>query len=526
MKNKLLVLSIVLAFVFQYASAQTLDVEWGALVDLPKKTQYIKLAGHDADKYYVIRSSKEGSLNNRHIWLESISKTTNEIDASYEIAMPEVYSKKTVYENLFYIDGKLLLFVAVNDMVKTQKNLYAYTIQEDGNPVGEPVFVGSTPLMNDPESGFHYNLSPNGKKIIVQYHNVFSTYTGEPFHFKVFNSDLKLVEKQNFELPFLKRKFNVIKYQRGESGNYYFAVKLAPVKTRRSSSRGGGRAVRIKYEYKMLIYNAKKEAFQPYNVAVEKFTPQSITFKLDEEENVLLFGQATKRSAAEISAIYYKKLNPRLEKYVAQTYRDFSKDRSFLADFKNERNGTGPDQWYSYTPGKIVFTQDGSAVYLTEQYYRTERTMVEPKTKKETTIYYYTYGDILAVNANYDNHMEWYAKVPKSQFSTNDGGYYSSYYVTTDANKVKIFFNDHSRNFGKVPYGKIKTIKFNVSLPPSGEAAVITIYSDGNVDKAKMFPKDSRNVNIVPALFLDDEDHFFIYGQDRNDFKFGNFFFE
>ena len=188
-----------------------------------------------------------------------------------------------------------------------------------------------------------------------------------------------------------------------------------------------------------------------------------------------------------------------IEKFEVKTYRDFSKDRAFLAAFQLERNGAGPAQWYSYTPGKIVFLHSAGLVYLTEQYYETTRTSVDPKTKEETVIHYYTYGDVLAVSVDEDNKMNWHTKVPKMQQSTNDDGYYSSFAVTSDVNKVKLVFNDNSKNVGgRVPYAKLKEIKFNVSLAPSGQACVATIYSDGNVDKAELFSKEDRKVNISP----------------------------
>ncbi len=523
MKKACFTFAFVLALMFNTALAQTLDVEWGGFSDLDKKTQYDKVVGQDADKYYMVRVEKKVRLERSKIWLESISKTTNGVDGSYELILPEVYGKKSVYENLFYINEKLMLFVAVIDNVKERRNLYAYHIDEDGTTKGESVFIGSIPNLNKEGAGFRYSLTGDKKMVLVSYNNLFTTYTGEPFIFKLLDSDLKLVEKKEFQMPYLKREFDIIKYDRGPSGNYYFAVRLKPAKTRRTTRPGQS----IKYEFKMMVFNMKKDSFQTYPIAVAKFTPKNFTFQLDDEENVIIFGQGTKRSAAAIAAVFYQKLNPMIEKFEVKTYRDFSKDRAFLAEFQLERNGTGPEQWFSYTPGKIVFLHSAGLVYLTEQYFETTRTTIDPKTKEETVIHYYTYGDILAVSVDEDNKMNWHTKVPKMQTSTNDDGYYSSFAVTSDVNKVKILFNDNSKNIGgRVPYAKLKEVKFNVSLAPSGQACVATIYSDGNVDKAELFGKEDRKVNISPRLFIENDGQFYIYGQDKYDIKFGNFFFE
>jgi len=276
----------------------------------------------------------------------------------------------------------------------------------------------------------------------------------------------------------------------------------------------------------MMVFNMKRDSFLIYPITMTKFTPRTMTFALDDEENVIIFGQGTKRSAPAIAAVFYQKLNPKIEKFEVKAFRDFSKDRAFLAEFQLERNGTGPGEWFSYTPGEILFLHSAGIVYLTEQHYVTTRKIVDPKTKEETSVYYHNYGDILAVSVDDDNQMNWHTKVPKMQFSTNDNGYYSSYAATVDVNKIKLIFNDNQKNFGRVPYAKIKEVKFNVSLAPSGQAALATIYSDGNVDKAEMFQKSDRRVNVCPRLFIEHDGQFFIYGQERSDFKFGNFFFE
>jgi hypothetical protein len=522
MRKACFIVALILTFGFNSSFAQTLDVEWGGLTDLEKKTQFDKVAGQDGDKYYLVRVEKEKPLERSRVWLESISKTTNGVDGSYELTLPEVYNKKTVYENLFYLNEKLILFVAVLDNIKQRRNLYAYHIDEDGTTKGEALFLGSIPIIGNTGSLYNYTLTPDKKKIIIEYNNPFTTYTGEPFVFKVIDSDLKLVEKKEFQMPYLKRQFDVMKYERGESGDYYFALRLHPAKSRRASRPGQA----VKYEFKMMVFNMKRDSFLIYPITMTKFTPRTMTFALDDEENVIIFGQGTKRSAPAIAAVFYQKLNPKIEKFEVKAFRDFSKDRAFLAEFQLERNGTGPGEWFSYTPGEILFLHSAGIVYLTEQHYVTTRKIVDPKTKEETSVYYHNYGDILAVSVDDDNQMNWHTKVPKMQFSTNDNGYYSSYAATVDVNKIKLIFNDNQKNFGRVPYAKIKEVKFNVSLAPSGQAALATIYSDGNVDKAEMFQKSDRRVNVCPRLFIEHDGQFFIYGQERSDFKFGNFFFE
>jgi hypothetical protein len=443
---------------------------------------------------------------------------------SYPLNMPEVFGKKTSFEDLFYINNQLILLAAFNDGAKQRKTVYALKIQEDGSPTSEPLMIGNIPFTGV-EKGFSYSLTQDNKAIMIQYVNEFSVYSGEPFQFKLLSSDLTITENHSFELPFAKRKFKVEKIDRGVSGNYYFALAIEPEKQRKTSARPG-QTTAVAYEYMILVWNASKKVFQQYPVVVEKYAPKTITFGLDAQENMYIMGFGTKRSAAALVAVYYQKLIPRIEKFEAKSVKDFSKDRNFLNEFKDPRNGTTDAERFAYSNGEILFLQSAGIVFLSEHYYTTSRVMVEPRTKVETLINYYNYNDVMAVNVTEDNEIGWVTKVAKKQYSTDDKGYYSSYYATTDINKTKLFFNDNSKNIGKIPYAKIKEATFYQATNPAETATVVTIYSDGNVDRAPMFNKTESKVNLCPRLIIRNDTQYYIYGQDKSDVMFGNFFFE
>ncbi|MEA3443216.1 MAG: hypothetical protein U9R19_00665, partial [Bacteroidota bacterium] len=379
-------------------------------------------------------------------------------------------------------------------------------------------------LIVDPEAGFKFSLTSDKKFVIVHYHIMFSTYTGEPLYFKMINSDLNVVESKRFEFPYIKSKLKLINYERGESGNYYFAIQTEPTKGKKS--RRGGRAARISYNYSILVYNAKKDSLQDYKISVKKFNPSSLMMTISENEDVLAFGFGTRRSSSAYSGVYFQRIDPRTEKFIVKNFLDFSKDRTFLAEFKQERNGTNESQWYSFTPGQVVQRDNGGFVYLTEQCYTEKEVIRDPKTKKETSAYFHHYNDILAISVDDENNMEWFRRIPKNQYSTNDKGYYSSFTVKPVMNKLKILYNDHSKNLKNKNLEKIKELRNNIATNPSGQAIVATVYSDGNIDKAIMFEGSDSKYTICPKLFIDSDPQFFIYAQKGSKFKIGNFFFE
>ncbi|MCF8373291.1 MAG: hypothetical protein K9H64_16850 [Bacteroidales bacterium] len=526
MRKVISLLSLFIVILSSSIVAQTLEVEWGAEFDLDRDYRYHKIVGQDVEKFYVIRKEKEKDVTRSTIWLESVSKTSMGIESSYQVTLPEINGKSSNFEGLFYIDSKLILFASVHDQLKQLSNLYVMHIDEDGLSKGSPQLVGFMSLILDPDEGFKFSVTPDNKHILLHYHIPFSTYTGEPLYFKLISSDLEVVENKRFELPYLQSKVQIVNYERGESGNYYFAIQAEPAKKGRTSRAAAGRVVKIQYNYSVLVYNAKKDTLQDYLIKVDKFTPDGIMMTLNEDEDVMVFGFATKRSSAAYSGVYYQRIDPRIEKVTAQNFLDFSKDRAFLAEFKQERNGTNETEWYSYSPGQIVPLDNGGFIYLSEQTYSEKKIISDPKSKKETSVYYYHHNDILAISVDDENKMEWVRRIPKNQFSTNDKGYYSGFTAVAVGSKVKIMFNDHSKNLKNRKPEETKELKNNIMMNPSGDAIVATLYSDGNVDKAEMFPGSDSKFSICPKLFLESRSQNFIYAQKGSSYKWGNFFFE
>ena len=524
MRKVISVLSLLLVISSYITVAQSLEMEWGAEFDLDRDYRYHKIVGQDADKFYLIRKEKTKDVTKSEVWLESVSKISSGIESSYKVVFPEIQGKKSKFENLFYINEKLILFLGVHDQMKQLSYLYATEIDEDGISKETPKMIGHTSLILNPEEGFKYSLTPDQKHVLVHYHVPFNLYTGEPLYFKMIDSNLEVVESKRFELPLLKRKLQIKNYQRGESGNYYFAIQMEPAQQGRSRGRGG--AAKINYIYTVMVYNAKKDSLQDYRIKVDKYKPSGIMMALNDNEEIAVFGYGTKRSSAAPSGVYYQKINPRTEKITAKRFLEFSKDRAFLAEFKQERNGINDAQWYNFTPGQIVEMDEGGFVYLTEQYYVEREVIRDPRTKQETVAHFYHYNDILAISVDDEDRMNWYRRIAKNQYSTNDKGYYSSFIAVPVMSKLKVMYNDHPKNLKIKSSEKTKELKNNVMTGPSGQAIVATVYSDGNVDKAPMFEGSDGKYSICPKLFLYNDPEHSIYVQKGYKFKWGKFFFE
>lgn len=173
---------------------------------------------------------------------------------------------------------------------------------------------------------------------------------------------------------------------------------------------------------------------------------------------------------------------------------------------------------FKYDIDDLVLTDDGGLVLLAEQYYWYTRTTTDQNGRTRTT-YYYVYNDVLGMKINSSGDIAWLTKVPKRQISANDGGYYSSYSMMVDGDKINLYYNDHVDNQNEDRSGEMKSYRFG----KNGCITKATIYEDGVVnrevligEKMELFLRPKMNAQLDSSRLL-------VYFKKRKASQFGVF---
>jgi hypothetical protein len=502
--------------------AQTLEMDWGQATELPKNHFYQKMLGADKDGFFTIHSEGILGVNDESLTLEYYSTTTNAQESSSQVIMPTVSGSPTHYEDMFYINSKIILFSSVNS--SSRKVLYVQYLNPDGTLKNKPKEIGSIPISNSALDGFTFNLN-EANKIVLSYHNTFAQYNNEPFTYKVINSDL--IEETNvaLEIPLKDRSFEVTQSKISKAGDIFMLIKAEKVKDAKKES-----AV-TQYEFIMMVYNAKKKEFHPFKVTADKYNPSHAIFGLDKEENILIGGFFANKSAKianEFIGAFYMKINPKIFKVTVvdpkKSIKLFSKE--LMAEFSQERNGETPDKYFNYVMKDLVVFENGGFAFLAEQQYTTSTTIIAPGTKQETRIDYYFFNDLVVCGVTKEGVLDWQIRIPKNQNSSDDNGFFHSIATFVDANKLKIIFNDNRANLNNKVAEKTKELKNNPVLVPKGQAVIATLYSDGSYEKYAMFKDEDSKFVIIPRMIIQANKRYVTYAQDGKSIKFGSFAFE
>lgn len=519
------VLLSLMVFVFGSLIAQTVEtVDWGVFQEMPKNTQYKKILGYDADGIYLVR---EDIYNPNKLWLDYVSRLTMTVDQSNELVLPSYLGNQTSYADMFYVNKKLILLSTAIDNNSHQKQLFLQYMNTNGTVKNKPKLVGSISTSNAPEDDFKWRLTDDNQ-IYISYHKTFKEYNQEPFTFKIFDSNLQEVSSYNFSLPetFNARKFKILQSAINDKGKIIMLVKAVALSKRKSRR---SRTKADQYEILVVVYDTRKKETKSIKISLKKGKPIDGIFTFNKDGNLIVGGfyePKTNKIPGSFSGVYYRIVNPNTYKVIPSGepkyyFMPFTKD--FIAELRSERNGKTAKQQFSYKLKSIETMENGSFIIIAEQQYITERKMVDPKTKQDIVIKYYTYGDILMAGVNKMKKFAWVKKIYKKQESIDDHGYYSSFALVKIRNKIKLIYNDLPANLkiNEEKLNKIKVLKNNLNTVGKGMGVVSSVFYDGSIIKDPLFPGKDKKNTIVPALISPVDDQYFVFTQKKKKYKFG-----
>lgn len=143
----------------------------------------------------------------------------------------------------------------------------------------------------------------------------------------------------------------------------------------------------------------------------------------------------------------------------------------------------------------------------------------------------YWSNDLIVCKINSEGEIEWINKIPKTQRTINDGGYYLSTtnYLVND--KLHLFFNDNLANYSKEDYNFIKgeesTSIAQFNSIRNTIAHVSIDLQDGKQKREAMVGKSETNVLFIPRLSVQipGENRLVIFGSNMKKYRIGKIFF-
>jgi hypothetical protein len=134
------------------------------------------------------------------------------------------------------------------------------------------------------------------------------------------------------------------------------------------------------------------------------------------------------------------------------------------------------------------------------------------------TNYHYYYNDIILVKFTPAGEILWTQKVPKTQHTVNDSGFYSSYCLVITKGKICFVFNDSPKNL--TADGNEKATNYR---PTKSVVVLVSVDQSGQVTKQPIFNALDTEVIVRPkACKQISNSQVILYGQRKKVQQFAN----
>jgi hypothetical protein len=508
-------------------SAQELNftMKWGQEFEASRKQTLNDIVGYDATGIYAVKQRVSG-MGNVDYTLEHYD---NELapTKSFDLDL-EKGKEKVKVSSLLFIKSKLYVFYSVLD--RKTKTIHVMlqaidkaTLQPTGEAkkVGELAYAGKNKRsVSEP----FFKVSRDSSKILIAYSQPAAEDEPQAFGFHVLSSQLTTLWQKEVTLPYPNELFDIQNVKVDNDGNAYVLGKV--FKEKRKEKRRG----LPNYSYEVIACREGGSAIVQYPVALEDKFLTDMQMEIQDAQTIICAGFYSEKGTVSIRGTYFLKVNAATKTITAKSFKEFGLD--FIKQNMTEKEAKkaekkakqGKDvELFEYDLDKLLVGKDGSAILIAEQYFVRSVTMYRMinGSSSSYTVNHYFYNDIIAVKIDPSGQIAWAQKVPKTQHTREDGGFYSSYAFAIVKGNLCFIFNDNPDNLDLEDNQKAENYKPTKSIP-----VVAMLDQKGTLTKKAIFNSQEVDVITVPKVCEQiSNSEVIIFGQRKKTQQFGRLSF-
>lgn len=474
------------------ANSQNYNIKWSEIQKSNGRLgDILPVAGSD---FYSLRWA--GGLFGTY----TLARHDHFVNAESRKIEMKVESGMANFEGAKMIGDKLVVFLS--DRSEGKNHFFMQEYGKDLMPKGPSKEIASYELEKGKSKGsFDLIISRDKSFFGVVWSIPGKKDAKDHYGFKIMDSELNEVSSGDYDLPYDPKLCSITNYYLSNTGDYFLSL---------TEFQAGEKKVFKSYvDYKAVhILHITPDGIEDMTIDLEGKRIEAMVMNSDNDKIFTIAGIYGDKGKAGVSGLIYLRANFAKKEIVDEGFEKFGKDfitqdwsdRQKEKAEKREAKGKGEPQLYNYVMRQTEVLSDGSIVGSLEQYYVVVHTYTDPKTGATRTTYTYYYNDIIAFKVAADGGFEWLSKINKTQISSNDGGYLSSYLRFLDNGKMCFVFNDNVNNYDET--GKFLKPDRIASASFSKKRNVVAIVeidlADGDYDRRIFFDRKEIASILVP----------------------------
>ncbi|KAB2914505.1 MAG: hypothetical protein F9K23_13845 [Bacteroidetes bacterium] len=441
------------------------DAEWSNPEKFRNRTAFTKVVGQNATGIYVLRSKTR--YFDRKVYVQL-----------YKDNLGLVYSKQlaglkkaSLVNAIINTDGLRVFKSRFNRKINGVE-LIGQKHGLDAEPVGEEVVITNTPQRDYSDEGdFVVTPSADQTKVLC-FHTEIDPEKKTVIEIVVLDANsFQELHRKKIVLPFRYGNFNPLESQVANNGNAYFIFRVENEDKRKKDFE--------RFGYYLFAYDAAK------NELTDFYLNNSDTY-LSRPHLTLdyLSNKAIASGFYSLEDVGYSKglldfgldMGTHLPLY--HSFIPYPQDfvSSFIGNYAAQQGEELRDLYIR----NIIPHSDSGYILMAEEYFTTTQTytftvngMMQVGSRDV-----YNFGKVAVLSITKKGEVEWGKVINKSQTSSLDLGYYSSFYTLPLRDRVLIFYNDENRG--------------------NSEITQYTLTNKGVSDSKLLFKNSNSSIAVVP----------------------------
>jgi|GEM_PF-2336503 len=467
---------IIAAFIFFCAAgypgrqyAQT--VKWSMPMTDDKKFPFLKILGSGEDGYYLLRSNLTFSNDKMHSGFRTRKYLLQLLSEDLHIKFSKPLALNCTdchIADIGIVGSHIAVLYSTFDKQKKLLQLSVQQLDDNGNNSGSPVLLLETGAEKvDEENQPDLIFSHDEQLITCAMRSVSKDNAEQLYSVAVFDTGLTVVARKEISVPVKAKLFGPITSVLSDEGNFY----LLGIEFRTEKRvKNPGESF-----YRLISYNIKKDLVTHNEIKVENKFLTDVAISADNlNHKIVVSGFYSDKTTYSTGGVFYYSLSEDSMVQTPVVTSTFSPE--FLRKLVTEGR-TKNNELVNYSIDRSVLRKDGGAAIVAESFNISSRSYWDYYLQMWVYHYYYHYGNIIALSLNPDGTILWSNAIQKDQNSTDDGGYYSSY-------------------FSAIINGKILNI-YNKYISDQSSVLVTTINGVGEQQTKTLF-EESQNAAVIP----------------------------
>ena len=442
--------------------------------------------------------------------------------------------KRTTLEDITTIDNQLVAVSKKNFFWKKETGFYYHFIDPNLLSVESRGFLLGRYNYTGSKNGFGYiSLTNDFTKNLA---GIFYTIPSEGFDFPrysfgVLNDHQELLYKNETTFPYRKKKLNFFDEYLTPSGDFF-------VLAREFTENNNSIWLNEEVQSQIRVFKVEDGELNNFKINQSEFILSEINVVSGENGNLIFSGLYSEDEFSGIQGVFFIKIDSEGE-ILSKEYHPFSVDFLNLGKsswaknraLENDFNGMPVDGLGNFVMHDLRKTSDNGYIGVAEHFEIEKRFsgVGTPGASNRIDTYFF-YDDILVYKLDSLGVLDWVKRIPKSQSSINDNGYYLSIVQALTDDHLYILFNDNSKNYDDLNYylnfEYPKTVNFNFR---KNTIAMTKInLEDGSINRFAIGGKNELSTVLVPKLCIENRENneLFLYSRSSNRQRYGSILFK